>query len=138
MAMIEIKSDPSRRELNWFGLLMALFFAIVGAILLWQFDAQATAFVLWIVAAALTILYYVIPPIRRPMYLAWMYAAFPLGWVISHVLMAVIYYLVFTPTGLIMRIVGYDPMHRKFDPDAPTYWVEHKPGGDPERYFRQF
>ena len=81
---------------------------------------------------------YAVPPLRRPLYLGWMYVAFPIGWVISHVVLAIVYYLVFTGTGLVMRLLGRDPLQRRFEPDAQTYWVEHRPGEDLARYFRQF
>jgi ABC-type uncharacterized transport system permease subunit len=126
------------RDLRWFGAIFALFFAIVGGLVRWKFGAPAAGTVIWLTAAGLTLLYYAMPPLRRLLYLGWMYVAFPIGWVISHVVLAIVYYLVFTGTGLIMRLLGHDPLQRSFEPDAPTYWVEHRPGGDRARYFRQF
>ena len=52
-----------------------------------------------------------------------MCAAFPIGWVVSHALMAAIYYLVITPMAVAMRLLGRDPLDRRFDRDATTYWV---------------
>lgn len=138
MAMIEINTNPSRGELRYFGLLLAVFFGVVGAILAWRFQAWPVARGLWIGGAAAGVVYYAIPPIRRWMYVGWMYLAFPIGWVISHIMMAAIYYLVFTPIGLFMRLLGRDPLSRSFDESADTYWVEHQPDENPDRYFRQF
>ena len=83
-------------------------------------------------------MYYAIRPFRRPIYLGWMYAVFPIGWVISHTVLALTYYLVLTPIGLLMRGLGRDPMERRFDRDGETYWTPHEPSEDPARYFRQF
>ena len=47
-------------------------------------------------------------------------------------------YAVLTPVGWCLRIVGYDPMNRKFDPSAETYWIERPKRVEPSRYFRQF
>jgi hypothetical protein len=138
MAIIEINRNPSRRELAWFGALFMLFFAIIGGVIAWRFSGIAVAKWMWGIAALITAVYYALPPVRRPLYLGWMYAAYPIGWVISHVLLALIYYLVFTPIGFIMRSIGHDPLSRKYDRAASTYWIEHRPGGDPARYFRQF
>ncbi len=138
MALIALNKNPSRRELFIFGALFALFFGLIGGLIWWRFQAPTVAYVLWSVAAFITILFYAVRPIRKPIYLAWIHLAFPIGWVISHVAMALIYYLVFTPIGLIMRLFGRDPMERRFDRAAESYWIEHQPSGDPARYFRQF
>ena len=60
------------------------------------------------------------------------------GWVISHVVMGIIYYLVITPIALIFKLIGRDALQRGIDENAKTYWVEHRTGGDPKRYFKQF
>ena len=138
MALIELNKAPSRRELLVFGSLFALFFGLIGGLIWWKFEAPTAAYVVWSIAAAITIVFYALPPIRKPIYLAWIHLAVPIGWVISHVAMALIYYLVFTPIGLIMRLFGRDPMERRFDRSAASYWVEHNPAGEPGRYFRQF
>lgn len=137
MPMIEINKNPSRTELNWFGVLFAAFFALVGGLVFWQASERA-AYVIWAVAAAVVVLYYALPPMRRPLYLGWMYAALPIGWTVSHLLLAAVYYLLFTPIGLVLRLTGHDPLHRRIDRDATTYWIEHPTVTDPARYFRQF
>ena len=138
MALIEFNRNPSRRELNWFGALFALFFGLIGGLIWWKLEAPIVTFVLWSVAAVITLLYYALSPIRKPLYLGWMSLAFPIGWVVSHALLAFIYYLVVTPIGGLMRLFGRDPMERRFDRGAESYWMEHDPAGDPARYFRQF
>ena len=137
MAMIEINKEPSRRELFWFGLIFALFFGIVGGLVIWKSDSPQVAYWIWAAAGAVTVAYYLVPPLKRPLYLGWMYAVFPLGWALSHLLLGLIYYCLFTPIGAIMRLVGYDPMRRKFDPEAATYWMEREQTKDQKRYFRQ-
>ncbi|MEX0979180.1 MAG: SxtJ family membrane protein, partial [Pirellulales bacterium] len=68
----------------------------------------------------------------------WMWAAFPIGWLVSHLLIAAIYFLLITPIALVMRAVGRDPLSRRFDRAAKTYWVPRRQDSDPARYFRQF
>ena len=63
-------------------------------------------------------MYYAIPNVRRLLYLGWMRVFYPIGWVVSHLLLAIVYYLVLTPIGLVMRLFGGDPMHRGFDRSA--------------------
>lgn len=138
MAVIEINKDPSKRELAWFGLMFLAFFGLIGGLLWWRLQAHETAFTLWGVAAGITAVYYVIPGVRRPIYLGWLYAAFPIGWVISHLVMGIIFYLVITPIALVFKLIGRDALQRRIDKGAKSYWVEHRTGGDPQRYFKQF
>jgi len=138
MGMIEINTDPSRRQLLWFGPPFALFCGVLGGLMFWRFAAPGAAYVLWVLGAALLIVYYLIPSLRKPLYLAWLYAALPIGWAISHLLLAIVYYLVVTPIGLLMRLCRYDPLNRRFDRSASTYWVPRKPDDDDTSYFRQF
>jgi hypothetical protein len=52
--------------------------------------------------------------------------------------MAIIFYLVVTPVGIIMRLTGRDPMERAFDRTAKTYWKPRRTDPDSARYFRQY
>jgi hypothetical protein len=137
MAMIEINKNPSRKELLWFGLLFLLFFGIIGALAYWKFQAPQVAYWIWGVAAVVASIFFIFPPFRRPLYLGWVYAAYPIGLVVSYLVMVAIYYLVVTPIGLVMRLAGRDSLNRRFDAEARTYWSAHE-RSDQARYFRQF
>ena len=63
---------------------------------------------------------------------------YPIGWVITHVVMAIIFYLVVTPVGIIMRLTGRDPMERAFDRTAKTYWKPRNTDPDSAGYFRLY
>ena len=136
--MIEINRNPSAKQLRWVGGLILLFFALIAAIAWWRFDARTVAYVLVAFGGVVCAVFYAVPQWRRAIYLGWMYAAYPIGWVISHILLAMVFYLVITPIGLIMRLLGKDPLQRDLDPDAPTYWTRRPPAAEPQRYFRQF
>ncbi len=140
MALIEIRR-PSKRELRVFGLLVGLFFGLIGGLVWFKAKTPAPTSatdVIWAIGGALMIIYYAVPRLRLVLYYGWMKAAYPIGWTISHLVLGITYYLVLTPIGLFMRVFGHDPMQRRFDRDASSYWVEHNPGADPARYFRQF
>ncbi len=61
----------------------------------------------------------------RPFYHVWMLLAAVLGYVNTHILLAVIFYTMFTVTGLVMRAFGRDPLRlkafgrRRTDPHHP-------------------
>ena len=138
MALLEINRHPAAKELRWFGVLLAGFVVLAGALAYWQFEAPAAARIIWAAGAALAAVYAGVRPLRRWIYLGWLYAAFPIGWTVSHLLLAATYYLVLTPIGLLVRRTRGDPLERTQDRSAPTYWTERRPVRDVRRYFRQF
>jgi ABC-type uncharacterized transport system permease subunit len=138
MALVRINKNPSRAELNWFGVLFAAFFGLIGLFAWRGAGSQRFAWVAWGIGAVLPAIYYAIPRLRRPLYLGWVYAAYPIGFVVSYAVLAFVYFLVFTPIGLIMRLVRYDPLHRSFDPARKSYWIEHQSRGGSSRYFNQY
>ena len=140
MGIIEINKNPSRMDLLVFAESMAGILGIVGLLLLKHHPGVSV--VLWLIAIPVSTIggmaAWWLPGATRIVYLAWMYAVYPIGWTVSHLALAVVYYLVVTPIGLLMRLFGRDPMLRKFDPSATTYWQPHDSADEPERYFRQF
>jgi hypothetical protein len=79
-----------------------------------------------------------VPSFLRYVYVGMAYLAFPIGWVVSHLVLAAVYYLVLTPVGLLLRGFRYDPMNRRFDPHAESYWTPRESADDVQRHFRQF
>jgi hypothetical protein len=137
MAMIEINRNPSRRELLVFGAGLAVVFGVIGA-LRWHSGATETATAWWIGGLALTVMFFALTRIRRWLYLGWMYAMYPFAWAVSYLLLGAAYFLVATPIGLTLRLLGRDPLQREFDKSANSYWVARTPNRDDARYFRQF
>lgn len=75
----------------------------------------------------------------RPLSRLWLRFGLLLHRVVSPVMLAAIYFLVFTPTGLVMRAFGRDPLRLKRDAAAESYWLERDPPGpDRESMTKQF
>src|ERR1700689_1220488 len=106
--MIQINKNPSAKELALFGLLCLAFFGLVGLSALHKTHSLHSAIVIWSAAAVGVAIYFAVPPLRRPIYLGWMYAAYPIGWVMSYVLLAIAFFGVFTPVGFLMRLMSRD------------------------------
>ena len=79
-----------------------------------------------------------VPKLALPLYWLLTLVGAPIGFVASHLVMGIIFYLVITPIALIFKLIGRDSMNRKFDPQASTYWIKRKPPENMKRYFRQF
>lgn len=135
--MIEFQTNPRPQDLRWFGLIFLLFFTLVSGIVFWRTQSTPIASTIWGIAAAVCLVYYAAPPLRQPIYIGWMAIVFPIGWVLSHVILGAIYFLVVTPIGVLRRSVR-DPMRRQFEPDAASYWRPYNPHRESKQYFRQF
>ena len=138
MALVEINWRPSAKELRVFAILLVIFAGVVAWVLASRLDAHVLGLSVLAVAVGLTGLGLAVPRLIWPVYVVWMAAALPIGWVVSHVVMAAVFYLVITAIGLIMRGCGRDPMQRRFDPSAHTYWKPRPEENETARYFRQF
>lgn len=138
MPLVQLKKDPSRKDLNWFGVLFAAFFGLAGLLTWRRHGLGSGALLLWALAVLVPAVYYAVPSLRRPIYLGWMYLVFPIGMVVSFVVLALVYFGVVTPVGLVARLTGFDPLKRAFEPTRASYWVEHPTGDQSTRYFRQY
>src|SRR3954465_7604240 len=139
MALFELKRDPSAREVRLFGVAWLPLFCAVLAGLIWYRGGSGPAIWLSVAAGVLSVAVTLVRPRwTRALFLAWMWAAWPIGWLVSHGMMAGIYFLVLTPIGLAIRAFGRDPLERRFDVRADTYWVTRRREIDPASYFRQF
>jgi hypothetical protein len=137
VALVEINRTPSHTELRWFGVIVLVFFAILGGIALWQFESVRWSGILCGAGLILAAAYYGVRPLRLPLYLMWMHAVAPIGWLLSHAVLAIVYFGIVAPTGLLMRPFGRDALRRGFEPTRDSYWTEHDPGTETARYFRQ-
>ena len=137
--MIQVNRNPTRAQLRWFAALVFPLFWGWIAFLIWNRAGwPRVAIAVAGVAAAISIAGLVSPAFMRRVWIAMMVALSPIGWVMSHLILGVIYYLVLTPVGLALRAAGRDPLHRRFDRRAQSYWIDRRGKSDVERYFRQY
>ena len=136
MALIRINRNPTRTQLTVFGVAWLIFFGVWGGIAAAK-GAATVARVLWTLAGVIPLLGWFFPRGLRLVYLALSYATYPIGFVVSHVVLGLIYYLVFTPVGLIMRLFRYDPLTRRFEAQAASYWKTRTNPKPVASHFRQ-
>jgi hypothetical protein len=135
--MIEINKNPSQRELRQFaGIWFPLFCVMIGLLVFRRSHGAGIA--VWSIGAAVALVGLAAPLVIKPLFVGMMYASFPIGWVMTHVLLGILYYGLITPVGVVMRLAGRDTMTRKFDRAASTYWIPREAAADKERYFRQY
>lgn len=85
----------------------------------------------WLAATAGTVaaLALLSPRVLAPFNRVWTKFGLVLSKITNPVVMGAMFYGVITPAGLVMRLLGKDPMRRKFSPEDPSYWIEREPPG---------
>jgi hypothetical protein len=139
VALLSLNREPNARLLRQFaGIWFPAACGVIGFALWRRTGSWTWPLALWVPAAVIGVAGVVRPSVMKPIWVVWMTAVFPIGWTISHLVLAMTYYLVITPVGLLLRMTGRDPMERTLDRQAQTYWRRHQQITDPARYFRQF
>ena len=95
---------------------------------------------LWLTAIAGVLLFAAVlwPKGLSPLYSIWIKIGDGLGWINSQIILGIVFYGMFTPIGLIMKVFGKDPLKKKPDPQASSYWSEKKPIDHQESMKYQF
>ncbi len=138
MQWSDIPFRPATRTLRQFAGLWILFFSF-GAV--WQALVRGhntAAVVLGLLAIIVGPVGLAWPRLIRPIFVGWMVLVFPIGWVVSKAMLAVLFYGLFTPIGLLFRQLGRDPLARRRRPELQSYWAPKALPDDPKRYLRQF
>ena len=127
----------SERDLRKFGLLVGGVFAVLGLLFLIRHKAHYPYFL--IPGVGLMVSGAIFPRALRTIYIAWMALAFTLGFVMSNVILTLLFFLLVTPIGLLSRLFGKDFLARKLDKHGASYWIPRAhETRTAESYERQF
>ena len=139
MVLMDINWNPDRNELRKFGETSLAMLNVIALIFYWL-DRLSAVWSLYLCAAGLVIFILSRTATRlvKPLYLLLYAMALPIGLILTHILMAGFYFIILTPIGLIFRLIRRDPLKRKFNPNAKTYWTPHRTPDSLKRYFNQF
>jgi hypothetical protein len=128
----------TKRELRTFGIGLTIFFLLVGSLLYLRGNST---FSWWFFPmGGLTILIaLLLPALLAPIHRIMARFARTIGWINTMALLSIMFYGVFTPVGVVLRLLGKDSLDRKWDNEALSYWHRRdKAGFIEERYERQF
>ncbi len=120
-----------------FGLVFAVVFGVIALIpLAGGDDVRVWALA---VAAVLVVVSFLKPEALASLNRLWTGFGLLLNRLVSPVALAIMFYGVVTPTGLVMRLFGKDPLRLRPEPGAASYWVERRPPGPaPDSIRNQF
>lgn len=128
---IEGSSDRS------FGFVFSAVFVIIG---LWPLlSSRGPRWWSIGIAVAFAVIAIAVPKVLGPLNRVWMKFGLLLAAVVSPVALGILFYAVFTPIGVLMRMFGKDPLKLARDPAAASYWVARQPPGPrPDSMKQQF
>ena len=135
--MFSIQTKPSTRVLRQFAAAWLVFFFLLAANQVWRRGHVSVGCVLGVVSLA-GVIGLIKPTAVRWLYVAASVLAFPIGWVVSQIMLAVLFYGVVTPIGFFWRWRGRDVLQLRPKKDQPTFWITRDTEPPPERYLKQF
>ena len=129
---------PTDRMLRQFSVLWIFFFGANSAVQEFQYHRHFLAIVLAVLALTVGPLGLAWRRAVKPIFIGWMALVFPIGWIVSRVVLGILFYGLFTPVAWIFRRSGRDMLGLKPQPQVATYWHPKPYAKDKSQYFRQF
>ncbi len=112
-----------RAGLRRFGLSTGALLALIfGLFLPWILSLRFPLWP-WIAGGALSLWALLAPQTLDLVYRAWMRFGLVMGAIMNRVILALVFFAVMLPLGLVLRLTGHDPLARRFDPEAKSYRV---------------
>ena len=135
--MISVQWKPGTKQLRQFaGIGFPAFLGLVGWLVGTKTGHWGIVQLGWAAGALLSAAGVVHPPLIRPVFVGLILLTYPIGWVVSHLLLGAIFFLLFLPIGLMLRITGHDPLQLKA-PSGNSLWKTPVGKTDPASYLRQ-
>ena len=129
-----IKSEKS--DLRKFGITIGVILLIIAGFLFWK--EKESFQILLTFGVTFCILGIAIPFILKPIYWVWMIFATILGWIMTRVILSLLFYMILTPIGLISRLFGKQFLELKWNKTDSTYWNYRSKRLNRESYEKQF
>jgi hypothetical protein len=136
MQWSDVTKAPSPKMLRQFARLWLIVFGGMAAWRVWSGQADGWSQALAVAAVVVGGIGLVRPMAIRAIYTGWMIAAFPIGWTISKVMLAAMFYVVLTPVALVFRMMGRDALRLRRGQGA-SYWVPKATARSADEYLRQ-
>ena len=127
MLLEEIKNIKSeKKDLRNFGLIIGFALGLLSGLLWWR--GKDTYSIFAIIASAFILFGLLLPNLLKPLQKAWMTLAVIMGWIMTRVILSILFYIVFTAIGGISRLLGKQFLDLKIDRSINSYWIkrEHK------------
>lgn len=144
-SLINLDLNPQVRTLRQFGWISFLVFGALALVSRWRSGAGdstllqvAMTWLLLGVAVISGFFSLAAPRANRLLFVTLSVVTYPIGVVVSHVLLACLFYGVIMPVGVLVKLTGRDVLRRAAASSTPTYWIDARPARPSSDYFKQF
>ncbi len=133
-----MKGTPDRQQLRMFGYSLGVVCLLWAGVLAWRGKSAPVPWLLGI-APLLALAAWRAPRLLLPIHRVWMPVAHAIARAMTWLLLTLVFVLVFTPYGFVMRAIGKDPLERKIERSRASYWIGRSDGPtDPARLEKQY
>ena len=130
-----IKSEKS--DIRKFGITIGIILMIIAGFLFWK--EKETFQIFLSIGSVLCVFGLAIPVVLKPIYWIWMFFSTILGWVMTRVILSLLFYAGLTPIGLISRLFGKQFLELRWDKSKESYWnLRTNVVLEKEKYEKQF
>tara|TARA_B100001989_G_scaffold250031_1_gene226396 strand:- start:870 stop:1280 length:411 start_codon:yes stop_codon:yes gene_type:complete len=133
----EIKKIKStKKDFKHFGLTIGLILFLIGVFLYYK-EIESSLYI-FTIGTIFIFLALIAPSILKPIYKIWMVFAVVIGWIMTRLILSILFYTIITGIGILTRLIGKDFLNLKLK-DQESYWNirdnEHELNQDYEKQF---
>lgn len=126
------------RNLRSFGIILGGILLVFGIRLFFKSDSRNWIYLV-IAGSAFGIMGLIFPAVLKPIYKIWMRITYIIGWLNGKILFTLVFYIIFVPIGVFIKLIGKDMLGLRMDKGKASYWIKRKPmPTSPRQYEKQF
>jgi hypothetical protein len=137
MQWSDVVARPSPKVLRQFAVLCLVVFGVMAGLGFWRGHGLTIGLGIALAGLVVGLVGVVQPAAIRWVYSGWMIAVFPIGWTLSRLMLAGLFFLVFTPVAVLFRLIRRDVLHLR-QQDERSYWIPKAGAASADQYYRQF
>ena len=125
------------KNLRVFGVGTGIILSVIWALRLYVFH-HGNVWLLLVIAGYFLLTGLFFHALLKPIYKGWTWIAHKIGWFNTRLLLGILFYTIFTPIGILMRLLGKDSMKRKLEPNRESYWLPYERKFELANYEKEF